>query len=69
MTPIEPKVNPDGLYGLTATARALGVDNSTVTRAANATDKRRSLPYTIRRSTGRRVFRGQDIINYWRITY
>lgn len=69
MTTTEPKVNPSGLYGLTEAARALGIDNSTLTRAANAKDKKRSIPYSIRRSTGRRVFKGQDIINYWRQTY
>lgn len=67
MTSEQPKVKPDGLYGLVETAKALGVSQTTITRAANATG-RRAIPCKIRRSTGHRVFKGQDIINYWRQT-
>jgi len=69
MTATEPKVNPSGLYELAEAAAALGIDKSTLTRAANRTDRDRSIRYTIRRSNGRRVFKGQDIINYWRLTF
>jgi len=69
MITTEPKVNPSGLYELKDVAVALGVDKSTVTRAMNRTDDSRSLPYHIRKSNGHRVVTGQDIINFWRITY
>ena len=69
MTTTEPKVNPAGLYELKEAAAALGVAPSTVTRAANNLDRDRGLTYRIRRSNGHRVFKGQDIINYWRLTY
>lgn len=69
MTTTEPKVSPTGLYELKEIADALGVDKSTVTRAMNRTDGDRCLPFQIRKSNGHRVAVGQDIINYWRITY
>lgn len=69
MTTTEPKVDPNGKYGLTEAAKLLGVSRSTLNRAANLQDKARSIPSSIRRSTGRRVFLGQDLINYWRLTY
>jgi hypothetical protein len=69
MRATRPDVDLEGLYSLKETAEALGVDRSTVTRAANNLDAARSLPYRIRRSTGKRIFRGQDIINYWLRVY
>lgn len=69
MTSTEPRVNPAGLYELKEAAEALGVAPSTLTRAANSTDRDRSIAYRVRRANGHRVFRGQDIINYWRLTF
>jgi hypothetical protein len=66
MIATEPKVNPAGLYELKEAAAALGIDRSTLTRAANRTEN--GIRYSIRRSNHRRVFRGIDIINYWRLT-
>lgn len=65
----EPNVDPKGKYGLTEAAKVLGISRTTLNRAANSQDKMRAIPYSIRRSTGRRVFLGQDLINYWRLTY
>lgn len=69
MTPTMPNVDPKGLYGVTAAAKALGVNASTITRASKSTDKCRALPFKIRKSSGRKVFKGQDLINYWLLTY
>lgn len=65
MSTTEPKVDPRGLYGMVETARVLGINNSTLTRACH----KGSIAYAVRQSTGKRVFKGQDIINYWRLTY
>lgn len=64
MIATEPKVCPSGLYELKDAAAALGIDRSTLTRAANAG----RIKFTIRRCNNRRVFRGIDIIIYWRTT-
>ena len=69
MISTEPKVNPNGLYQLSEAAKALGVDPSTLSRAAQRAEGPRGIAFRVRKSNGRRVFRGQDIINYWRLTY
>jgi len=65
MITTEPQVDPRGLYGLKDAAAALMVAPSTITRAVNLN----TIECSIRRSNGRRVFTGQNIINYWRLTY
>lgn len=69
MTTTEPKVNPNGWYELKAAADALEVSKSTVTRAMNSCDPVRRIEFRIRKSNGRRVIKGQSIINYWRFVY
>lgn len=68
MTSTEPVCERTGLYTLSEAARILGIDRSTVTRACNRTDGTQ-LPYRVRKSNGRRVFLGQDLINWWRLCY
>ncbi len=62
MIATEPQVSPSGLYELKAAAAALGIDRSTLSRAAQ-TGK---IKYTIRRCNNRRAFHGNDILRYWR---
>lgn len=69
MVSTEPKVNINGLYGVKETARLLGVNPSTISRAARSSDPDKALKYHIRKQTGKRVYKGQDIINYWRRIY
>lgn len=68
MTSTEPVCEKTGLYTLSEAAAILGIDKSTVTRACNRTDGAQ-LPYRVRKSSGRRVFLGQDLINWWRLCY
>ncbi len=68
MRSTEPVCERTGLYTLSEAAAILGIDKSTVTRAANRTDGAQ-LPYRVRKSNGRRVFLGQDLINWWRLCY
>lgn len=64
MITTQPDVKPLGLYGLMDTARALGVTKSTIQKWTAAG----KLPFTIRRSTGKRVWYGKDILKFWSLT-
>lgn len=68
MTSTEPVCERTGLYTLSEAAAILGVNKSTVTKASNRTDAGR-LPYKVRKANGRRVWLGQDLINWWRLCY
>ena len=69
MVSTAPKVDPRGLYGIKETAALLGVALSTITRASNTTDPDRRIEWHIRKQSGRRVYLGSDIIDYWRRIY
>jgi len=68
MTSTEPVCERTGLYTCSEAAAILGVDRTTVIRASNRTDGAK-LPYRVRKCNGRRVYLGQDIINWWRLCY
>lgn len=61
MTSTRPQVNPDGLYNRKETAKALGIDTSTLHRYT----EKGVIKSSTRKGTGRRVWRGEDIIRLW----
>lgn len=58
-----PSINPTAKYELRDVASALEVHKTTVLRYAKAG----LLPFSIRRSNGRRVWSGADILKFWRL--
>lgn len=65
MTTSKPKVDPDGLYTPTQAAKALGVCRHTLLRYADAG----LIKYKVRKVSGRRIYKGADIIKCWREVY
>ena len=62
ITPIQPKVESDGYYTATATAAALGLHRNSV---LNYT-MRGLLKPEYRPETARKVYRGAEILRFWR---
>lgn len=62
ITPTCPKVDADGYYTTTATAAALGMHRNSV---LNYTERGLLKP-EFRPETARKVFRGAEIIRFWR---
>lgn len=65
MTPTKPNVVPAGLYGRQQTMDALGISSSGLYKYT----EQGKLPAQTRRANGRKVWRGQDIINLWNQIY
>lgn len=62
MVNIEPQVSPQGRYGLTEAAKALGINPSTLQRYT----ERGLIKCSIRKSNGRRFWTGAELIRLWR---
>lgn len=65
MTSTRPSVNPDGLYSRKEAASALGINPSTLHRYT----EQGVIKAATRRGTGKRVWRGDDILKLWYIIY
>ena len=65
MTRFQPDVVPEGRYELKEAAAALQIDRSTLLRQTY----KGKIRCGIRRSNGRRVWTGAEIIRYWRAEY
>lgn len=65
MTQIQPNVFPEGRYELKQAAEALKIDRSTLLRYTH----RGKIRCNIRKSNGRRVWTGAEIIRFWRAEY
>lgn len=65
MITTEPKVDPNGLYQMGDAAKALQIAPSTLHRYTEAG----LVKPRVRRSNGRRVWKGIDLITLWRIIY
>ena len=56
MIKTKPNADPNGLYGASEAAQLLQVSRPTIYRY---------LKGQIRKATGRKVFRGQDLLDFW----
>lgn len=65
MIATRPHVQPDGLYCRKDAAAALGINPSTLHRYT----EQGVIKAGTRKGTGRRVWRGADIIKLWNIIY
>lgn len=65
MITTKPKVDPTGIYNLKETAKALEMSPSTIRRYC----KEGIIKVRVRKSTGKRVITGADIIKCWREVY
>lgn len=65
MTCTRPRVEPDGWYNITETAKALGVDRHTVQRYA----KQGHLRFSVRKAGRRKVASGKEIVRCWERMY
>lgn len=65
MTTTRPDVTLNGLYSRKEAAKALGINTSTLHRYT----ERGLIKARTRRATGERVWKGEDIIKLWMITY
>jgi len=65
MTSREPHINPSDLYQLKEAAAILGVAQSTLHRY----EKEGICKASIRRTNGRRVWKGSELIRCWRTIY
>lgn len=65
MTSTRPQVALDGWYGRRETMTALGIASSTLYNY----EAQGILPSHIRKSNGRRVWSGRDIIKAWNLVY
>lgn len=65
MIATEPRVTPTGLYEAKAAAEALGISRQTL----HSYTRQGLLAASIRKTNGRRVWRGSELIRIWRIIY
>lgn len=65
MIATRPQVNPDGLYSRKEAAQALGINPSTLHRYT----EQGVIKASTRKGTGKRVWRGEDIIRLWLYIY
>lgn len=65
MIATRPQVSPEGLYSRKEAAEALGINTSTLHRYT----EKGVIKASTRKGTGKRVWRGRDIIRLWLIIY
>lgn len=65
MTQTQPMVAPEGRYELKQAAEALGINRSSLLRHTHAG----RIKCSIRKSNGRRVWTGAELIRFWRAEY
>ena len=65
MISTRPLVKPDGLYSRKDAAAALGINPSTLHRYT----EQGVIKAATRKGTGKRVWRGEDILKLWYIIY
>jgi len=65
MTTEQPNVNPLGLYGRKETMSVLGIGSTTLYNWSDSG----ILPCHVRKSNGRKVWKGADIIKAWNLIY
>lgn len=65
MTTTRPNVKPEALYQLGEAATLLGIGQSTLHRYT----ERGLCKASIRRSNGRRVWKGAELLKLWNIVY
>jgi len=65
MTTTQPEISPSGLYGAKEAAEALKIDRSTLHRYTKAG----ICKATTRRASGRRVWKGSELLRLWYYCY
>ncbi len=65
MIKTKPQVDNDGLYNISETAKALGVERHTVMRYIS----NGAIKFRVRKCDNRKVTRGKDIIECWENMY
>lgn len=65
MTNTQPNVHPDNYYSRNEAAQALHVDTKTLDRYTDSG----AIKCFVRKCNNRRVWKGSDIINCWRLMY
>lgn len=65
MTCVAPKVQKDGRYNITASAKALEIDRSTLYRYMDM----HLLKFGVHRHTNRRFILGSELLRFWGAEY
>ena len=65
MTTTRPQIDPNGLYESAAACKALGVSRQYLSSKARSGQ----IAYKVRRSNGRRIYKGSDLMKLWLWVY